>query len=257
MKKRMKVAGLLFLLSVVLLGCGGTSSTADVSPDTTYEDTYSETPAQAAVPFSANFWVKTEAKQSDGSSARAQLELGDLVAAGDFIAPEGFAGLTNTCDLDFQRDALIPGELTVENTTNGFPIAITSGIMIAKPFSPEEGFYSLGPETSVAQSFSSSQSCEPANELDMRATVDFELSDGETGRHKFLIVVHEYYSPEYPQGDIESLGYLRGGIYFPAMSSDFDQTCVSASVPVDGIFVRLDGKRIPEYAYEPSDLPRC
>lgn len=242
----------------LLIGCGSTeattSSTADAPPETVHEEADSETVAQAPNSFTPNFWIESESEQPDGSSARQRMELGGLSAAGDFQTPRGFAGLANTCDVDYQRDAFLPGKLTVENTTKRFPIEITSGIMIGvAPYLPGEG-----PKeelvADVAQDFSTGQSCEANAAF---ASVEFELSSGETGRHSFLIVVHEYYSPAYPQGRKSALNERRVGIANPIpLATDWEQTCVSASVPLDGEFARPDGEPITEHQFD-SDLPPC
>lgn len=231
-------------------------ATEETSAETVYEETETETVDQTSGSFSPTFWIESDAELPDGSSARERMELGDLVAASDFEASGGFAGLSEACEVDAQRDALLPGKLVVENTTKRFPIEITSGIVVGtRPTAAGENPYPEKPVTDIAQNFETDPSCEPYAGA---APVEFELSSGETGRQNFLIVVHDYYSPAHPGGRKSDLGDLRTGINFPIpLATDWERTCVSASAPLDGELTRLDGGPITEHQFEPSDLPSC
>lgn len=234
-------------LALGVASCGGgessDSSTADTSPP--QEPVESASATEYSPPtFTANFWVTEYLEQSDGSTSRQRFGLGDLAAADQFDPPSGYESLVATCEVDRKRDALIPGVLIAEDTTERFPIELSSGIVIERPF--QEGYADLGPETSMAQAFSSGPSCEPGGELEnTEAEVTFSLAHGETGRHRFLIVVHNYYSPRHPQGDAESLGFLRVG-FFPTLYTGWEPTCISASAPLEDGFARPDGKPIGE-----------
>lgn len=253
---RLVFSGLGLLLAVVLAGCGGnyTNSQTPAPSEPAYEDTYSE-PYEETAEFEDNFWIAATTESGDGSTADLKLRVGDLVAAEDYVAPEGFAGLESACEVDDERDALIPGELVVTNTTDRFPIEIDTGVMVAKPFDNEGtlAFGSKGLNVSVAQRFSDHDGCE-FEEADLLAEVNFELSEDEIGSHEFIVIVHDYYSPEQPDGDEANLGYLRIAIDDrSSIITGWEQTCVSASLPLDGSSARLDGKRFTERAYEYSN----
>jgi hypothetical protein len=242
------------LIVGLLAGCGSSSKEESSTRSTgftplTQQDAeeIKDESAESAESFTADFWVTSNLEQGDGSTAQQRFGLGELSPADRFAAPNGFSALTNACEVDSRRDALIPGVLIVKDTTERFPIELNTGVIIERPF--QAGYTSVGPETDIAQAFSSGPSCAPFNDPSTNAEVTFNLTEEETGRHKFLIVVHNYYSPGHPQGDTESLGYLRVG-FFPAIYTGWEPLCISASAPLEDGFVRPDGGPISEQDHE-------
>lgn len=259
----------LLAIGLILAGCGNTHSNTTTSspsfkPLTPREAETLGGESEESAAFTANFWVTSELEQGDGSTSRQRFGLGDLSPADRFAAPNGYESLAGACEVDGKRDALIPGVLIVEDTTERFPIELNTGMVIEWPF--QAGYSKLGPEADIAQAFSSGSSCAPFGGVETKAEVTFNLTDGETGRHKFLIVVHNYYSPGHPQGDTESLGFLRVG-FFPATYTGWEPICISASAPLEDGFVRPDGGPINEQDYEQYEtsphalgwagVPRC
>lgn len=249
--RTLKIAIPALACAVALASCGsgeGSSPTTVAEPPPEPAES-SEASDYSPPVFTATFWVTEDLEQGDGSTARQRFGLTELSPADRFDAPNGYESLAGACEVNPKRDALIPGVLIAEDTTRRFPIDLETGIVIERPF--HESYAELGPDTSIAQAFSSGASCEPGGELeDTSGEVDFHLSDGETRRHRFLIVVHNYYSPGHPNGDEENLRFLRIG-FNPYLSyRGWEALCVSASAPLDAGFVRLDGKPINEQDYE-------
>lgn len=238
------------ICTTLVAGCGGngTNTQLDTKSETAAEVAQEETTTSSVGSFEASFRIVSEAEDDDGSTVAQKLEFADLVAASDFEAPEGFERLANVCEVGRRRDAVIPGELVVRNTTNGFPVTFLSGITITWPFD-------RGLDASVAQQFSDGPSCEPSEDTDIVASVEFDIKPAGTNTHEFLIVVRDYFSPRYPKGDSEGLADLRATLH--TLYTGWTQTCLSASAPLDGSFAQLDGGSITERAYGPEDLPAC
>lgn len=264
--RTLKIATPVLICTAMLAGCGGGSSNPPAAESPSPEPVKTTSASDYSSPtFTPNFWVREELEQGDGSTARQRFGLADLSPADRFDAPPGYESLAGACEVNQSRDALIPGVLVAEDTTERFPIELNTGIVIERPF--HESYAELGPNTSIAQAFSSGPSCEAGGELENPSTeVTFNLSEAETGRNPFLIVVHNYYSPGHPHGDTESLGFLRVG-FTPTLYTGWEPTCISASASLENGFVRPDGQSInqQEYesyettpqAYDAADLPPC
>lgn len=264
MRSRSAVFISLLVLLAVLGGCGG--GTASSSPSVVPEEPITEETEEPAVvqtppEFNSNIRIDSGAEHEDGSSARLRMELDELVAATAFEAPEGFEGLANACDVDYRRDAFVPGKFAVENTTKRFAIEISTGIFvgIGSTAAGEDPYPNL-PDVDVAQGFSDGPSCEVGlyPGAGAAAGIDFTIDPHGTGDQNFLIVIHDYYSPAKPGGRKEDAANLRVGIFFPPpLFNDWDRTCVSASAPLDGGTVRIDGNSITDRQFEPAELPSC
>jgi hypothetical protein len=252
---RLSVVMLSLLVVGLFAGCGSGSDPAPTTAAEPAPEAVESEPASYAPQFKPHVWIESRERESDGSTARQRLEIGHLVPAEDFTAPDGFAGLEYACDVNQQRDALIPARLTAQNTTANFPLPeFLSALRFINPVNTETiaGGVRKGLETSVAQSFSEGEtSCEAAEEMEL-SPVHFDLAAGESGHHHLLFIVHNYYSPNYPEGNAEGLAPLRIGI-FPYR----ELRCLSASTELDGEYIPLDGGPITEHLGGEAEAPSC
>lgn len=234
------VIGLLALAIVLAAGgCGQSPET--VAPDhsmslsTTTEDTASTT-EETASPFVPEESFRGEVRARDGSTFDLEVEAGALTKDRDEI-PAEFSDLATTCELDPQRDAVVPIRLNVTSTNDeGFDQDISTGIVVS-------GFHTLDAgdiSWEVAESFSDGPECSESQGIGrLEARVSFKgVGAGEDRSHELLLVIHDYFSPGSPEGREGDLADVRIG--FPITGGVL--TCFDAPGGATDLF-RLDGSK--------------
>lgn len=242
------VAGAVALAAVVaavVLASGGSDGGGDSTPVAAetvappVEPDVAVDPATETEPVAASFEASRsyhwEVASSSGSSARIDVELGDLVPVDSADVPEEFARLTTVCEVDDQRDAFLPLRLTATNTTVDFDAEISTGVLLRDI----GGDSSLSAQLAIgsATSYTEGPSCEEPVVVGGRAKVagvDFgELVSDEQAFHDWLVVVKDYYSPEWPEGNEEELARLAATIEVSSLATSEDvipdTTCFSAA----------------------------
>jgi hypothetical protein len=146
-----------------------------------------------------------KATADDESTYDVQFGLGDLVKASEDL-PDDFLPLKDGCELDPQRDALLPVRLKETSTnSSGFKQSIRGGIIIRFPADADaDGVYVV-----ISSRYSEVQCNAPQNGTNITETVVFDdVAPDEERTHDMLLVIKNFYSPASPDGKTDVLDEL-------------------------------------------------
>lgn len=144
----------------------------------------------------------------------------------------------NICGLDPTTDAVIPIWMQVTNTTSGYDAMLSSRFAIRVG----TGWNDPAPETvrlAVAAEFSDGPSCEepdqPRGGLEFGFARTESAATGEYGLTHAFIVLRDYYSPRYPDGNVADLSriLIRGVAHYDA--DDPVELTSTTEITLDGI----------------------
>jgi hypothetical protein len=211
-------AGSLALAAAVLTGCGDDASaqfeslsdTNDSSANDWPDPVAAETTEATAVPEPVNYdreWQFTMTSL-DGSSIRVTLQVaGPYNVASAPLVP----GLeTENCVLDEQRDAVLPFEITRTSTTEDFDSDITVFFYLGASEDSDE-IYVLPPGAlDAAAAYSDGANCSNIDGITQGAlSVGGTLLPGGFNTTVGQFVIHDYFTPENPDGDSQMYDYLH------------------------------------------------
>jgi hypothetical protein len=238
---------------MAIAGCGG-ESTDRPSPSPTSE-TAANPSSDSAEPEPAAFTPERtfdgEVEVSDGSTWDLRIEVGALAAAGEAeAAPAEFAELATACEVDSQRDALVPIRLSATSTNaTGYDQDISTGVV----FSDLPGGIDRGDVLfEIASSFDDGPQCDSGTSTArLEERVEFSgVAPDEERTHEMLLVIHDYYSPAAPEGRAGEIADAR--VSTPVVVNAH-LTCFGGSGGADGSFM-LNGTPIEA---EERDVPEC
>lgn len=230
-RRHARASVLLVVLAAALGGCGEDDSDGASAPSAETVAAPSTTPAQTAAPeaptFAVNRRYEWEVRGESGATAKVKLDFGHLVPASETL-PSEFESFKSACTIDPQRDAVIPIRLGVENTTSDFDLTPAIDLAVNK-VGGRGGDYSLNLE--AATSFTEGPSCDAltAGSTSDGTGVKFEpVTPNNRDGQNWLLVVHDYRSPEYPDGDDTLLQDWFGFLRVRDSSSSMRSTCFTA-----------------------------
>jgi hypothetical protein len=161
----------------------------------------SETPvSRPPMPMVAKLYLASE----EGYKAKVELRRGRLTHA-EADAENGALYLGSACAVDYERDAAMPFELTITNTTYGYSAQPTIHVFARTPHGELPGVsaeigYSSGPEC-----FGLEPDASPAYEEDyggyLHGGPSTPLEPGESTSAPGYFIVSNYYSPAAPSGN--------------------------------------------------------
>jgi hypothetical protein len=138
--------------------------------------------------------------------------------------------LGSECKFDPSTDLVIPGEIAIKNTTNGFPIDTSVAAIFnnrggdfldggspteytGKGISPGERDGRVSVESIFSNNDIDCESFSSTNNYDQMQPnlISFKtinLGTGQSSAHRFFTIVHNYFSPSLPEGDKELLDWI-------------------------------------------------
>lgn len=249
---RRAVAGACAILATVALcACGESTDTAanappaaadtqaSVSPNTQASTPRTQQqPRQDAAPEPANVpdgWdtpaitYNWDTEDGNGYTLAGELNMGGPVRLDDYpgIAhpsdPSLVAG--SACNINPQTDAVVPLWITLTQTTSGFdaPVQQSFGQM---------GYYSAVESSGHCRESGQSVS----NGAFLISSNEEPLAEGETVNFNAFLVIRDYYSPDYPDGDTSRLdesGFTLPGVPYADITSP-DTESVAGQLTVSG-----------------------
>ena len=198
--------------------------------------------------FSPSRFYRWSVRSESNATAEIKLEIGDLITPGEPL-PASFEGARGACDVNDQRDALIPMRMSVENTTSGFDLAARVTLRLQQAGPPVE----RGAGLEAATSFSSGPACEAltTGSINDGAGVRFDaIVPSATRSQDWLLVVHGFRSPAYPEGDDDALKQWFGVLTAHDGTSTMRTQCFEAPArryAFTGGFVALGGAMSPAF----------
>lgn len=159
-------------------------------------------PVESAVPEDATGWPKEIFEPTwnlgNGYTASSRLRLWQVSRSASHPANISFT-LPSSCKFQSGRDAVIPGEITITNTTSGWAIDPLTA--------------SLGTESGGSMALTQVVMESPRNDCGLTETATWvdpvEPQDSRT--IAFFIVIRNYYTPEFPDGDPDTIASVKFG----------------------------------------------
>lgn len=220
------------LTALLLAGCGADDSGSDASSagaDTTSSAVEPDSAAsESSVPveeaFEPDRTYTWEVEAESGAEGTLTLEVGEPVGADDSVS--GFQAMETACETDFQRDSFIPIRMDYLNRTHDFDAEPNVKLRVKNTETSQSSItidaatvYSDGPDCNTLTGGS----------MDDGANVTFDpIAPQERGSHDFLIVLHNFRIPAYPDGDQEELRNFFGTISITDESAPFRTRCFTA-----------------------------
>lgn len=221
------------LLILVFAGCGSDdsgSAASNAGADTTSSPveldstaTEESEPVEEAA-FTPERTYTWEVEAESGSEGTFTLEVGEIVDADDSVP--GFRAMETACETDYQRDAFLPIRMDYLNRTHDFEAEPNVKLRV-KNIETTQGpitmdaatVYGDGPDCNALTTGS----------MDDGANVTFDpIAPQERGSHEFLIVLHNFRTPAYPEGDQEELRNFFGTLSVTEENSPFRAQCFTA-----------------------------
>lgn len=229
--KRGRYIGQLLILGLAawaLVGCGSSGSQASVEPPVEIPEPTEA--VETTVAFEAEREYEAEVYMEDGALATATMGIGKPVDADIANLPTEFADAANACSFDADRDILVPVRLDLVSDEDRFDTDFSTGIIVyTQPLNEEI------PKVEIGASFGSGETdCDSSSQLTANSGVEFSaVEPGGSASQNFVVVVHDYYSPTWDEGDPvldEVVIRSNGGT---GVSNDtravFGQKCISDS----------------------------
>ena len=227
----------LTLALLLLAACGGSSQGGSASAKRSGRRSATSTPTtpatavgpQPAPPPSVTYMISGSA--ADGSTESVQLEFWNPAQAVDTYKPWIGWSAPTACQVDQQRDALIPGRVMLTNTTSGFSADVA--LQLNQVGSPP-GADSLQAE----EQYTSGAQCGASGGATFFVSSNGQLSPGQSETLNFLVIVPGYYSPTNPQGDPALLNQYALDTELASTAIDYnDVTVVGPGVkPATSVF---------------------
>lgn len=189
--------------------------------------------------------VTFKSEAAGGYSASGILRFGRVVSLRtpqSLVVGTMVAGVGSACTVDPLVDAVIPFDVTVTNTTKGFPSEVAFQL---NPLARGVN----GPDPAIEQAFTAAPTCHSPQlgaESGSGGGVTGELPVGGQATFLGFYIVHNYFSPELPKGDSSLLS--KQALYVQGLTDDkgrlwgvqsFDGK--SASSLLDGFKVHMSG----------------
>lgn len=171
-----------------------------------------------------------------GYTVRGVLSVGDAVpitdSTPDVRLAEARASAGDVCSLEVGRDAVIPMQALLTNTSEDFSVGMSMTLSFAGQFG------SGNPTISLAQVFSSEDSCEGAEigSGDGGWGVSWKdpIEPGSSGTAQGYLVLSDYFTPEHPDGNEEWLRTVTAQVLPTTNSTTSDRFVVEgeSSLPI-------------------------
>lgn len=205
--RRWRSVGQLLILGLVawaLAGCGSSGSQASVEPPVRVPEPTEV--VETTGTFEAERTYTGDIDNPDGSTGGVVMEVGKRYDPGDSAFPSEFASAASTCTVDSERDVLIPVRITVTSSTERFASEFKSGVVVLGiPGLPDAG----DPTIEIGSDFTDGAECEGEQYRRVTSGVDFgEMAEDESKTHDFVVVVHDFYSPNSPDGNESAISEL-------------------------------------------------
>lgn len=258
------------LIAALALGACGSSEEADDRPAVTTSAASTSTAATAPTstdttrsggeftPSHTLTWgaENDESDQDDpsildGITMTVTAEIAPLTRSDE--VPADFTGLLDACPVDPEADAVVPLRLTTLNTSDGDVTAgltlISSGGSFHYDKLPSDiAAYSGGggaPLCTANIAAPDQQGATPPVEFDI-GLLGSQASD----QRDVLLIAHDYYDPEHPDGQPVTLGALFGAVQPSIRDSsgetiELTQTCYTGPMDYPGIYVPVIGEVSP------------
>lgn len=218
----------LLLLTVFLVGCGGSDASDGGSGEGSDSASASPTKVAPAVSqFAAERVYRWEAASSTtGSTSSLVAEFGDVLRV-DSDVPADFTPALDACQLDTERDAVLPLRLRATNTSDGFTFDLNIG------FKVDRGDYKYESDLPLeaAVLFDSGPSCAADSGEIGSNLLSVEFARATTGVERTidaLLVIRNYYSPASPGGKEDVLSAFTGIFSLSDGEGRPQATCFSA-----------------------------
>jgi surface antigen len=187
------------------VGTGPSTTTAPTSPTTA--PTTTTTTTQASSPSALSYEASVAMTTPDGYEGTASISRGNVQPA-RLGMRNGTAVLDDSCPIDPQTDAVIPYHVAETNTTSGFSVIMS--------FSGTFGLFNTV-VTNEHTSDGAGTICQQGQD-GVGAIGSFglygTLNPGESFAQDGFFIVHNYFSPDAPNGDISVLN----GPYFTVVN---------------------------------------
>ncbi len=214
--------------AIALTACGSTEARTSIEPPVEIPEPTEV--VETTGTFEADREYEAEVYMEDGAVATATMGIGKPVDAGVANLPDGFAEAANACSFDSDRDILVPVRLDMVSDEDRFRSQFSTGIIVfTQPLNEEI------PKIEIGAAFGNGGTdCDSSNQLTASSGVEFsDVEPGGSASQNFVVVVHDYYSPTWDEGDPsleEVVIRTNGGT---GVSGDtravFGQKCISDS----------------------------
>lgn len=241
--------------------------------------------ASARAPFKPNRTIVWGAKDSgagsdgnmgdvsedwiqSGATAAVTVELGRISKGRPEAIPADFSRLATVCTLDPDADAVVPMRMTIRNTSDVTLNTVVDG-WIDNPGS--------APNMSIdaATTFAAGDECQAHSGNTNYKWRQNDVAPSKTVVHDWLVVVHNYYPSDYPDGHKVPLSKGLASFRLSTASSDgelpMDQTtCYDGprtaginpmgfrpSFSLSGDFSRLGDRVVMDHPDELDAMPEC
>lgn len=218
LKVRTIIAAVLLLLSAST-ACGSSNSTDDAGAQKAAEATRpvetTSTPAsseksasdnrQSGSDFVASRSMEGKVTYNDGSTYKLGLEIGELSRPRDAKALRGFQPAGTACGMSEERDAVLPARVHAVSTTSGFSIYMHSRVGIYSDRSNDDPYMLV---VDGDKDSDRGPVCEHANKSLFRVVSEVTfgpVTQGDERTDSFWLMIRDYYSPKYPDGNRERL----------------------------------------------------
>lgn len=205
-----------------------------------------------------------------GATATVTVELGGVLKARPEAIPAGFSEVASVCTADPATDAVIPMRMTIRNTSEVVLNTVVDG-WIDSP----TGFSAPGMTIDAATKFADGEECQSHGGNTNYKWRQNDISPGQTTTHDWLLVVHNYYPPDYPDGHKVPLSKSLASFRLSATSSDGElpmnsTTCYSGpratgiqpmdyrpSFSLNGDLSKLSERPMADHSAELEGVPEC
>lgn len=184
------------LAVLVLGGCGSSETPASIEPPV--EAAQPTEKVDTAIEFKAERKYEAEVYMEDGALGTATMAIGKPVDADISNLPADFSAAANACSFDSERDILIPVRLDMVSDEDRFSSDFSTGIIAyTEPLNEQL------PKVEIGAAFGDGGTdCDSSNQLTASSGVEFSsVEPGGSVRQDFVVVVHDFYSPTWDEGD--------------------------------------------------------
>lgn len=228
------VFGKLFLVLILLAGCGAVESGPAPTTATPIPITPTPTVVPSPTPTMAELFPNEASwhfRNQRGYSYQMSIKVGAPMRMPEFGSlphpAKRDVTVENLCKVDPQFDIVIPVVWSAKATTIGFDTPINMRAIIASGGADDYSGRGVAPSQGdqrilVAQKFSSSQDCSSHSSYNDDRGFNVEWNDpiptGTTVTHYFFIIVKDYFTPATPNGDLSLLDSIS---IVPSSGGDF------------------------------------
>lgn len=183
------------------------------------------------IPFVTSQRMEMDVEADEGSKYHLVLEIGELRRYDGLEPIDGFAPPYG-CPYDVGRDAIIPVRIGATSRTSEFSIDMGGSLYLETASNVSVYDEIVEPMETVTiegdNTYSDGATCNGTGDLGVGVVVSgvafTDATSGELRSHSFYVAVHDYYSPEFPQGKEAVLSEI--GLFF-RLQGDFSFDDVS------------------------------